>query len=200
MKPRDRYLKIVEWSDEDQCYIGSVPGWIGKCCHGDDEEKVYRQLSGIVDEWIETYENEGIPVPPATTGKKYSGKFHLRLGSELHQALAIRALQTGTSLNSYCVQLLKLDITGMTIKNYIYKNELKEKVSPYERAGYLLGVAKSDISDLGRNHRPHRINSKSPAQVLLDLAGSWEDPRPTEQIINEIEDARKSSKKLEEGF
>ncbi|RLA47082.1 MAG: toxin-antitoxin system HicB family antitoxin, partial [Gammaproteobacteria bacterium] len=25
MRNRDRYLKIVEWSDEDQCYIGRVP-------------------------------------------------------------------------------------------------------------------------------------------------------------------------------
>ena len=44
MKDRDRYLKIVEWSEEDKCYVGSVPGWIGACCHGDNEEKVYHQL------------------------------------------------------------------------------------------------------------------------------------------------------------
>ena len=49
MKKRGRYLKIVEWSEEDQCYIGSVPGWIGNCCHGNDEEKVYRKLCQIVD-------------------------------------------------------------------------------------------------------------------------------------------------------
>jgi hypothetical protein len=30
-------LKIVEWSEEDQCYVSSVPGWIGACCHGDNE-------------------------------------------------------------------------------------------------------------------------------------------------------------------
>ncbi len=47
---------------------------------------------------------------PSTAGKKYSGKFHLRLGSELHQALAIRALQTGNSLNNYCVKLLKKSV------------------------------------------------------------------------------------------
>ena len=29
MKERDKYLKLVEWSEEDQCYVGSVPGWIG---------------------------------------------------------------------------------------------------------------------------------------------------------------------------
>jgi predicted HicB family RNase H-like nuclease len=107
MKERDRYLKIVEWSDEDQCYIGSVPGWISKCCHGDNEEKVYRKLCQIVDEWIEIYAKDGRPLPPPTSGKKYSGKFQLRLGSGLHQALAIRALQTGDSLNNFCIKSLK---------------------------------------------------------------------------------------------
>jgi len=34
-------------------YVGSIPGWIGKCCHGNDEMKVYSQLCTIVDEWIE---------------------------------------------------------------------------------------------------------------------------------------------------
>ncbi len=29
MKKGDRYLKIVEWSEDDQCYVGSIPGWIG---------------------------------------------------------------------------------------------------------------------------------------------------------------------------
>jgi predicted HicB family RNase H-like nuclease len=107
MKDRDRYLKIVEWSDEDDCYVGSVPGWIGKCCHGDDEEKVYRQLCRIVDEWVETYKKDGRPLPPSTFDKKYSGKFQLRPGSDLHKALAIKALQAGDSLNNYCIRVLR---------------------------------------------------------------------------------------------
>ncbi len=106
MKERDRYLKIVEWSEEDQCYVGSVPGWLGKCCHGDNEEKVYHELCQIVDEWIKVYNKEGKPLPVATIGKKYSGKFQLRAGSELHQALAIKALQTGESLNNFCIKVL----------------------------------------------------------------------------------------------
>jgi predicted HicB family RNase H-like nuclease len=107
MKERNRYLKIVEWSEEDQCYIGSVPGWIGKCCHGDNEEKVYQKLCQIVNEWIEIYAKDGRPLPPPTAGKKYSGKFQLRLGSELHRALTIRAMQAGDSLNNFCIKSLK---------------------------------------------------------------------------------------------
>lgn len=106
MKERDKYLKIVEWSEEDQCYVGAVPGWIGKCCHGSDEMKVYQELCNIVDEWIKIYKKDGRPLPPPTN-KKYSGKFVLRAGSDLHQALFIRALNEGESLNNFVVKTLK---------------------------------------------------------------------------------------------
>jgi predicted HicB family RNase H-like nuclease len=106
MKERDKYLKIVEWSEEDMCYVGTVPGWIGKCCHGSDEMKVYQELCTIVDEWIGIYKKDGRPLPPPTN-KKYSGKFVLRTGSDLHQALALRALNEGESLNNYVVKTLK---------------------------------------------------------------------------------------------
>ena len=29
MKDSARYVKIVEWSDEDHCYVGSSPGLVG---------------------------------------------------------------------------------------------------------------------------------------------------------------------------
>jgi len=114
MKAKDRYLKIVEWSEEDQCYVGSIPGWIGRCCHGNDEEEVYRQLGRILEEWIEIYEEDNLPLPPALSGKQFSGKFQLRIDSDLHKALAIKALQVNESLNSYCGKILKSSISGST--------------------------------------------------------------------------------------
>ena len=48
--------------------------------------------------------------------------------------------------------------------------------------------------------RKHLTATKSPAQVLLELSGSWEDDRNAEQIVREIKSARKSSRKLEKGF
>ena len=107
MKESDQYLKIVEWSEEDQCYVGSCPGLFYGGCHGDDEAKVYRQLCKIVEEHIALYHEDGKALPPATAGKQYSGKFILRAGQDLHQILAIKALQAGESLNHFCVKLLK---------------------------------------------------------------------------------------------
>jgi predicted HicB family RNase H-like nuclease len=106
MKPKDRFIKIVEWSEEDQCYVGSIPGWIGKCCHGDDEEKVYHELCQILEEWIEIYKEDSRSLPANISVKKFSGKIQLRIDSALHKALAIRAMQSDESLNSLCNRAL----------------------------------------------------------------------------------------------
>jgi predicted RNase H-like HicB family nuclease len=75
MRDSARYLKIVEWSDEDQCFVGQCPGIIGPCCHGDDEAQVYARLCRIVDEWIEIMRADGRPLPPPTAGRNLVGKF-----------------------------------------------------------------------------------------------------------------------------
>ncbi len=115
MKPKDRYLKIVEWSEEDQCYVGSIPEWIGKCCHGDNEGDVYRQLCQILDEWIDIYEKDNRPLPPGLSGKKYSGKLEINIDDDLHKALAIRAMQANESLSDFCGKLLKHTVSDTDI-------------------------------------------------------------------------------------
>jgi len=41
---------------------------------------------------------------------------------------------------------------------------------------------------------------KTPVQVLLELAGSWEGEETAEEIITKIKKARRSSTRLKEGF
>jgi len=48
--------------------------------------------------------------------------------------------------------------------------------------------------------KKHLDSIKTPARVLLELSGSWEDNRKPEDIVKEIKRARKNSKKLEQGF
>jgi hypothetical protein len=66
MKNSDRYLKIVEWSEEDQCYVGTCPGLFYGGCHGDNEAKVYKELCEIVEE-------NGKPLPPETDRQQRGG-------------------------------------------------------------------------------------------------------------------------------
>ena len=72
MKASARYIKIVERSEEDQCYVGSCPGLLYGGCHGDDEREVFAELCQIVDETIELYKKDGKPLPAQTAGKDYA--------------------------------------------------------------------------------------------------------------------------------
>ncbi len=74
MKASARYAKIVEWSDEDNCYVGSAPGLILGGCHGDNERAVFEELCRIVEEAIELYERDGKPLPPATSGRDFADR------------------------------------------------------------------------------------------------------------------------------
>jgi len=75
--------------------------------HGDDETKVYKELCQAVEEWIDIHEQDGRPLPEATAGREYSGKFVVRVGRDLHKPLAIGAMRHGESLNEHCVHLLR---------------------------------------------------------------------------------------------
>ena len=112
MKPGDRYLKLVEWSEEDGCYVGTCPGLMLGGVHGADEAKVYAELCQAVDEWIAIHKQDGVPLPPATAGRDYSGKFVVRVGKDLHRELALRALREGMSLNAYCARVLREGRSG----------------------------------------------------------------------------------------
>ena len=69
MKDSARYAKVVQWSEEDQCYVGSAPGLIYGGCHGVDEKAVFAELCEIVEEAIEIYKQDGKPLPPSTIGR-----------------------------------------------------------------------------------------------------------------------------------
>jgi predicted RNase H-like HicB family nuclease len=74
MKSSARYTKIVEWSDEDNCYVGSAPGLILGGCDGDDEQAVFQELCHIVEETIAQYERDGKPLPPPTSGRDFANR------------------------------------------------------------------------------------------------------------------------------
>lgn len=74
MKESAKYVKIVEWSEEDGCYVGSAPGLIFGGCHGLNEREVFDELCQIVEEAITLYKSEGKPLPPPTAGRDFVNK------------------------------------------------------------------------------------------------------------------------------
>jgi predicted RNase H-like HicB family nuclease len=68
------YVKIIEWSEEDRCFVGSSPGLVYGGCHGDDEKAVFDELCRIVEEAIELYKRDDKPLPPPTSGRDLVNK------------------------------------------------------------------------------------------------------------------------------
>ena len=106
-KKSDRYLKVVEWSEVDGCYVGTAPGLILGGVHGRDEAKVFKELCQACEEAIELLNKEGRTLPEATANKKYSGKILLRIPQGLHKVLTLKALKAGESVNKLIQQQIE---------------------------------------------------------------------------------------------
>jgi predicted RNase H-like HicB family nuclease len=74
MNESARYVKIVEWSDEDRCFVGSCPGLFYGGCHGEKEQSVFAELCDLVEETIDLCHRERRPLPPPTAGKDYANR------------------------------------------------------------------------------------------------------------------------------
>jgi hypothetical protein len=65
MKTEDRYHKFVQWSEEDQLYVGYCPDLFpaGGVCHGKTAVQAYKTLCEIVADAVATAEAQGIELP-----------------------------------------------------------------------------------------------------------------------------------------
>jgi len=59
----DIYKKIVDWSNEDDCFIGMCPELMYGGVHGDDPVEVFKELSETVEEVIAIFKEDGKPLP-----------------------------------------------------------------------------------------------------------------------------------------
>lgn len=66
MKTSEQFHKWVEWSEEDQTYLGKCPDLISGI-HGDDPIRLYAELCEVVDEVIRHFEVQGRTLPSPRT-------------------------------------------------------------------------------------------------------------------------------------
>ncbi len=65
MKVSDQYHKWIEWSEEDQTYIGKCPDLITGI-HGDNPVVLYQELCETIDDVINHFhqQNRALPTKP----------------------------------------------------------------------------------------------------------------------------------------
>jgi predicted RNase H-like HicB family nuclease len=69
MKTQDKYLSFVQWSEEDQAYIGYCPDLFpaGGVCHGETPVEAFSTLWEIIEETVSAAESQKLPLPLART-------------------------------------------------------------------------------------------------------------------------------------
>ena len=95
----DRYTYRVTWSEEDQEYVGLCVEFPSLSWLAPSQEAALRGIRRVVTEVREDMRSNGEEIPEPLAGKRYSGKFLIRVPPDVHRDLAIEAAESGVSLN-----------------------------------------------------------------------------------------------------
>ena len=96
------YASTVEFSAEDRCFHGKIAGIRDLVAYdGTTVDELEKNFRSAVDEYLAFCKQEG-----KTPDKAFKGSLNIRIPSELHRTLAIRAEQEHKSLNSVITEQL----------------------------------------------------------------------------------------------
>ena len=95
----DHYTYRMTWSDEDQEYVGLCAEFPSLSWLAPSPEEAFSGIRTVVADVVSDMKNAAEPIPEPLAGRKYSGKFMVRVPPDLHRNLAVQAAEAGVSLN-----------------------------------------------------------------------------------------------------
>ena len=95
----DRYTYRVTWSEDDHEYVGLCAEFPSLSWLARTPETALRGIRKVVADVVKEMRESGEPPPEPIAARHYSGKFMVRVPPDVHRNLAIRAAETGVSLN-----------------------------------------------------------------------------------------------------
>lgn len=98
-KEVDRYTYRVTWSDEDSEYVGLCAELPSLSWLEQSPEKALMGIRKLVKETVTDLRHSKEPVPEPISTRSYSGKFMVRVPPEVHRMLALKAAESGVSIN-----------------------------------------------------------------------------------------------------
>jgi len=106
------YTGSVEYSAEDNCLFGKVLGLNKDCItyEGESIRELQQDFEGAVDDYLASCAERG--VAPA---KPYSGRFVVRMSSDLHGRVAMAAADQGTTINEYINRVLSRKVASLSL-------------------------------------------------------------------------------------
>ena len=92
------YTGSVEYSEEDKCLFGKVLGLKKDCItyEGESIPQLQEDFEGAIDAYLQSCANRGV-----SPSKPYSGRFVIRMTSDLHWKVAMAAAESGSTINDF---------------------------------------------------------------------------------------------------
>ena len=101
-----RYTYRVTWSVEDEEFVATCLELPSLSWLAGTQEDALAGLRDLAAEVVAELADSGEPVPEPLSVRSFSGKFNLRVGTQLHRRLAMEAAEEHLSLNQYVVRRL----------------------------------------------------------------------------------------------
>lgn len=103
LMPFGSYSAVITYDPEIESFRGEFIGLNGGAdFYADNAADLKREGEKSLEAFLEACERRGIPPK-----KQYSGKFNLRVSSQLHSQIAEIAAANGDSLNKWVEQVLE---------------------------------------------------------------------------------------------
>ena len=95
----DRYTYRVTWSEDDNEYVGLCAEFPSLSWLAQTPETALKGIRKLVADVVKDMHENGETVPKPIASRQFSGKFMVRVPPEVHRNLAIKAAESGVSLN-----------------------------------------------------------------------------------------------------
>jgi predicted HicB family RNase H-like nuclease len=95
----DRYTYRVTWSEDDNEYVGLCAEFPSVSWLAQTPETALKGIRKLIADVVKDMHDNGETVPEPIASRNYSGKFMVRVPPEVHRNLAIKAAESGVSLN-----------------------------------------------------------------------------------------------------
>lgn len=113
------YVRMLIPDSEEGGYSAEVLELPGCVSQGESADEAYENLQDAMAGWIAASLDHNRPIPEPVGEKEYGGHFPLRMSTELHRAVALRAAYEGVSLNQWIVRAIAERLAGESLADQI---------------------------------------------------------------------------------
>ena len=109
------YTYVIEWSDVDKCFLGSIVELERNMTCGQTREEVLSNLKEALTSYVTTSLDNNMEIPEPIKIDDFKGSITYRTSKERHYILAKQAKLSGKSINAFIDEAI-----GEKLKGAVY--------------------------------------------------------------------------------